>query len=333
MGNPKISVIVPVYKVEPYLRKCLDSILEQSYKDLDIILVDDGSPDNCGAICEEYAARDRRIRVIHQENGGLSAARNTGLKVAAGEYLGFVDSDDWIEPDMYERMLYGLLQAQADISVCGRKEEYGDHSVFRGWEQEQVLNTEQAVGLLLADEQMHSYVWDKLYRRDLFQELQFPVKHTFEDVAVQYRLFLRAEKIICLPKAFYHYRQRSDSIVNDISLKNRVQYFEAVKRRYDDLKDGYPQYAPLMAARCVACGISVWNAYYQNPKEERVRYFPHIRRISEFAREHGQMCLKEEKLGPAGRMIVRLMPHPAWWSFAGARVCGMLYRLKNGRTL
>ena len=100
--GPKISVIVPVYKVEPYLRKCLDSIVNQTYRNLQIILVDDGSPDNCGKICDEYAARDRRIEVIHQENGGISAARNAGLNLADGDYIGWVDSDDWIEPEMYE---------------------------------------------------------------------------------------------------------------------------------------------------------------------------------------------------------------------------------------
>ena len=99
--EPKISVIVPVYKVEPYLRKCLDSIINQTYRNLQIILVDDGSPDNCGAICDEYASKDSRIEVIHEENGGVSAARNAGLKLAAGDYIGWVDSDDWIEPDMY----------------------------------------------------------------------------------------------------------------------------------------------------------------------------------------------------------------------------------------
>ena len=105
MSEPKISVIVPVYKVEPYLRKCLDSIVGQTYQNLEIILVDDGSPDGCGAICDEYAAQDKRVRVIHKANGGVSSARNAGLTAATGEWIGWVDSDDWIEPDMYERML------------------------------------------------------------------------------------------------------------------------------------------------------------------------------------------------------------------------------------
>ena len=118
--EPKISVIVPVYKVEPYLRKCLDSIINQTYRNLQIILVDDGSPDNCGAICDEYASKDSRIEVIHQENGGVSAARNAGLKLAAGDYIGWVDSDDWIEPDMYAYMLENMQKYEADIAVCSQ---------------------------------------------------------------------------------------------------------------------------------------------------------------------------------------------------------------------
>jgi len=113
-----ISVIVPVYKVEQYLRQCIESILNQTYQDLEILLIDDGSPDRCGIICEEYAKKDPRIKVFHTENHGLSAARNVGLQIAKGEYIGFVDSDDWIEPDMYEILLRRLEETDTDISVC-----------------------------------------------------------------------------------------------------------------------------------------------------------------------------------------------------------------------
>ena len=117
MKNETISVIVPVYKVEPYLRECVDSIINQTYKNLEIILVDDGSPDNCGAICDEYAAKDSRVRVIHKENGGVSSARNAGIEAATGDYIGFVDSDDWIEPDMYENLLESLQRENAEIAA------------------------------------------------------------------------------------------------------------------------------------------------------------------------------------------------------------------------
>ncbi len=113
-----ISIIVPVYKDEPYLRQCVDSILNQTYRDIEVLLIDDGSPDRCGEICDEFAKKDQRIRVFHTENKGLSAARNLGLREAKGEYIGFVDSDDWIEPDMYEVLLKRMQETGADISVC-----------------------------------------------------------------------------------------------------------------------------------------------------------------------------------------------------------------------
>ena len=150
MSSPKISIIVPIYRVEPYLPRCLDSIVGQTYRHLEIILIDDGSPDGCGAICDDYAARDGRIRVIHQPNQGVSAARNAGLDAATGEWIGWVDGDDWIELDMYEYLLEGVLGAGADIAVCGRWEEYRGRRVFRGWEKEISLDTEQALRALLA---------------------------------------------------------------------------------------------------------------------------------------------------------------------------------------
>lgn len=332
-GPPLISVIVPVYKVEPYLRQCLDSLLGQTYENLEIILVDDGSPDRCGMICDEYAGRDRRVRVIHQGNRGLSATRNAGLGAASGAYLGFVDSDDWVEPGMYECMLAGLLQEGADISVCGHWQEDGAGRTLCGWERRELLRAEQALALLLRDERMHSYMCDKLYRRELFHGIRFPVGSTFEDTAVQHRLFIRAGKILCLPEAFYHYRQRSDSIVNDISLANRIQRYAAAKKRYDELKGLYPQYEPLMAAQCLVWAISVWSTYYQNPAEERRRFWPQIREISAFAKAHSGTALKEARLGIAGQIIVRLMPYTTGWAFACARACGVLYRLKHGRPL
>ena len=123
-NNPLVTVIVPVYKVEPYLRRCLDSIVNQTYKNLEIILIDDGSPDNCGVICDEYAENDKRIKVIHKENGGVSRARNEGINVARGEYIAFVDSDDYIEPDLVEKSCIAVEKSGSDFLKFGIYEEY-----------------------------------------------------------------------------------------------------------------------------------------------------------------------------------------------------------------
>ena len=146
----------------------MDSIINQTYRNLQIILVDDGSPDNCGAICDEYASKDSRIEVIHQENGGVSAARNAGLKLAAGDYIGWVDSDDWIEPDMYAYMLENMQKYEADIAVCSRLECFKERKRFKGWHQIVLLDMEQALERLLQSDEMNNLLWDKLWRKDLF---------------------------------------------------------------------------------------------------------------------------------------------------------------------
>ena len=166
-----ISVIVPVYNVEKYLDRCMKSILQQTYHRLEIILVDDGSTDASAAMCDAYARRDSRIRVVHKQNGGLSDARNAGLELAAGDYIGYVDSDDWIEPDMYEYLLENALKYQADIAVCGRVERYVDKEVVRGFSEIEVLAREPALKYLLQNDLLQNYAWDKLYKQELFQDL------------------------------------------------------------------------------------------------------------------------------------------------------------------
>lgn len=333
MDSPKISVIVPVYKVEAYLRKCLDSIAGQTYRNLEIILVDDGSPDNCGAICDEYAARDGRFIVIHKENGGLSSARNAALRVATGDYLGFVDSDDWVEPEMFEVLLSGLTEAKADISVCGRYEEYKDKQKAYAWPDIQVMSREAALGELLKNDTLQNLVWDKLYRKELFKDIWFPEGKTFEDMAVMHLLFLRADKVVCLPNTMYHYLQRSGSIIDDISIENRLNHYRAAKDRYDLLAKDWPQYSPLMEAQCVASAIGLWTGYLRNPKSERRKYAPEMSEIAAFSSKHRKSVLLHSKLGLAGRLILPMIPYNTWWSFTLSYFIGNLYKFKHGRTL
>lgn len=332
-SEPKISIIVPVYKVESYIRKCLDSIVGQTYQNLQIILVDDGSPDNCGKICDEYAARDSRIEVIHQENGGVSAARNAGLRLATGDYIGWVDSDDWIEPDMYEYLLENALKYQADIVVCSRVEHYRDKTLFKGWRNLEVLNTEEALELLLKNDVLQNYLCDKLWRRELFENIVFPVGKTFEDIAVMHRLFIKAGCVVCLPEAKYNYLQRFGSIVGDISLENRVNHYLAAKERYDEIAMDWPQFEYLLEAQCVASAVNVWTVYLRNSEDERKRLKEVIDEIALFAGEHYKKSLQYMKLGLAGRLVVRLTPYAKWWAFALAGFISWLYKLKHGRNL
>ena len=170
-----ISVIVPVYNVEPYLRKCLDSIVAQTYTDLEILVIDDGSTDRCGAICDSYAERDPRIRVFYTENRGLSAARNLGLDHATGEYIGFVDSDDWIEPDMYEVLLKKAVQTDADIVTCRFFQEYRDRTEeFPGPENEFATEGDEILRTYLFNKRICQDAWNNLYKAELFRSVRYP---------------------------------------------------------------------------------------------------------------------------------------------------------------
>ena len=209
-----ISVIVPVYKTEQYLAKCIDSILQQSYRDYELILVDDGSPDGCGRICDQYTAKDERIRVIHKENGGLSDARNAGIDAAKGEYLTFIDSDDWADPHLLEVLFQGIRQG-AEISVCGfytvrNGEAKPWRKVSEGFE---VMTALDATRDMMYTRSMDTSAWGKLFHRSCFETIRFPKGRLYEEVATTYRLFLTQEKIAVTTQPLYYYVKHAGSIV------------------------------------------------------------------------------------------------------------------------
>jgi glycosyltransferase involved in cell wall biosynthesis len=217
--NPKISIIVPVYKVEPYLHKCVDSILAQTFTDFELILVDDGSPDRCGEICEEYAKKDSRIRVIHKVNGGLSDARNAGLDIAKGDYVGFVDSDDWIEPDMYQ-LLYDMCTANnCEIANCTSTIYYKNKTVINGSHGLIIHTRDQAMRAMLEGQLYDEVVWTKLIKRSLLKEIRFPVGIVYEDTAFTYKVIHESQTVCCIGAPKYNYIKRENSVM-DKAIKN-----------------------------------------------------------------------------------------------------------------
>lgn len=248
-----ITIIVPVYNVAPYLRTCIDSIIQQTYKNLEIILVDDGSTDESSSICDEYIQKDNRVVVIHKENGGLSEARNVGIDIAKGDYIGFVDSDDFIEPDMYE-VLYSACQINsAEISISGRYLEFETECKTTNLfcrDEFQICSNVEAMKKLLIWQDCDSAAWDKLYDAKLFTQQRYPVGVLHEDLNVTIRLFYNCKKIVFTGIPLYHYRIRENSICRsnfsekkfdliyqscesanfarniDISLKEEADYFE-----------------------------------------------------------------------------------------------------------
>ncbi len=213
----KISVIIPVYKVEKYLDKCVESIVNQTYKNLEIILVDDGSPDNCPAMCDVWAEKDERIRVIHKENGGLADARNAGMDIATGDYIGFVDSDDWIEPNMYEMLLKNALKYDADISRCGLSVncENGENNQWREIEfsEVHVLDNFEYTRRVIQGGYLNGAVWNKIYKKETVGSYRFMTEDgASEDIMFNNRVSSQMSVCVCEDLPLYNYLRRVGSI-------------------------------------------------------------------------------------------------------------------------
>ena len=237
-----ISVIVPVYKVEQYLDKCVQSIVDQTYRDLEIILVDDGSPDNCGAMCDAWAEKDSRIQVIHKKNGGLSDARNAGMAVATGKYMGFIDSDDYIAPDMYRLLLERMNSDDSDIAACGVEMVYEDGAPQRMLTPNgcQVLDNRQAMEAIVQESLLKQPVWYKLYKTDLIQDIPFAVGKCHEDVFWSWQAVARAARVSIFDTPCYFYLQRSDSIMGEQFSEKRLDILDAKCIRQDYLETNMP---------------------------------------------------------------------------------------------
>ena len=236
-----ISIIIPIYNVEQFLPKCLDSIINQTYQDLEIILVNDGSTDTCPQICEDYAINDNRIKVIHKENGGLSDARNAGYKVVTGDYLAFVDSDDLISLDFYDRLLKIAIERNADI-VESRILRFTNEKDLQNLQQDNRVvefETEKALEFLMK-EQLKQVVWNKLYKTNLVNNLLFEKGKIHEDEFWTYQIFARAKKIVKTNYPLYFYRQQSDSIMAEKYSVKRLSGLEAREQRIEFMRNNFP---------------------------------------------------------------------------------------------
>lgn len=241
----KISVIVPVYKVEKYLSDCVESILAQTHMDLEIILVDDGSPDRCGVMCDEYAKRDNRVRVIHKENGGLSDARNAGLAVCTGDYIGFVDSDDYIAPDMYETLADFAEKEDLDVAMCGTTEVWSDHeSGTPKFPPVVITDTDELIKEILANRRGGTAVpvWSRIYRASRFKDLLFEKGRYYEDGYYLLPWILRTKRFGRFSDRKYFYIHREGSITNVNTDRKRINDFcEAYVQNLKYIRERYPQ--------------------------------------------------------------------------------------------
>lgn len=240
--NQKISVIVPIYNVEKYLNRCIKSIVNQTYHDLEIILVNDGSTDRCGEICDSWIEKDERIKVIHKKNGGLSDARNNGMRVSTGHYIAFVDSDDWIDVSMYEQLMKIMIQNKCDIVSCGfrrvEKEELKNESKEVQFVQ---YNSESALEAMITENGMYQVVWNKLYKRSMVEDILFEKGKYNEDEFWSYQVIGRAKKVIAIKNIYYNYFQRENSIINETYSLKRLDGLEGKENRQEYIDKYYPR--------------------------------------------------------------------------------------------
>lgn len=208
-----ISIVLPIYNVENYIEKCMESVLNQTYKNIEIILVDDGSPDNCPIICDQYVKEDNRVKVVHKENGGLSDARNAGIKVANGDYITFIDSDDYVDKDYVEFLYNTIEETDADIAIGGHRVIYDSGKIIeKETHENSVLEPKKVLERILYDDGIDLSAWGKLYKRYLFNDIKFPKGRLFEDSATTYMLVDKANKIAINSISKYNYIIRKNSI-------------------------------------------------------------------------------------------------------------------------
>ena len=303
----KISVIVPIYKVEKYLKRCIDSILNQTYKNIEVILVDDGSPDNCGKICDEYLKKDKRIKVIHKENGGLSSARNAGLEIATGDYIGFVDSDDWIEPKMYEILITNAINYDAQVSVGGVVDllelDNGyktTKSTFDGNIKIECLDKKDAMKKFFLESWS---AWDKIYRRDVHIDIRFPEGRINEDEAIAMSILDRCDKIVYTNEVFYNYISRPNSITTSKFSEKKLDWYRNCKNNLKFINENYPELSTYAQVRF--CNSIMWSL--RSIALEKDNFKESTKLLIKDIRDNKEDILSNELISKKEKLWIRLI--------------------------
>jgi glycosyltransferase involved in cell wall biosynthesis len=295
-NTPLISVIVPVYKVEPYLRKCVDSVLSQTYQNLEVILVDDGSPDGCPAICDEYAKKDARVRVIHKENGGLSDARNFGLDAMRGELVAFVDSDDWVREGYIENMYQAMQKYGADAAVGGIEYFYESAGVYKQPYKmpapEGVWKMAEAMERLMVQKEFLPSACAKLYKKSLFQNIRYPKGKKMEDLATAYQLFYECKKIAFTAQNHYIYVQRSGSILHSNRLPVLADSLSILTEMLRFIETKIPQCTDAAIGRSVGLLLQI---YHGLPKE-MLASEPKVKDLEYWIQKHRRKVIFNKKV-------------------------------------
>ena len=267
--TPKLSVVIPVYNVQDYLEECVYSVVKQTYSNLEIIIVDDGSTDKSGEICDCLKDIDNRIKVIHQVNAGLSAARNTGIDSATGEYIAFVDSDDWIETTMYEKLMMNILKSGKDMGCCGRYvvSEDGKKTIMYSEATPIIYSNKEALKKIFKLESIDVAAWDKVYKKELFNDIKYPVGEVNEDAAIIIQLLRKTNGIVHVGEALYNYRHRWGSITKSgYSEKLDVVYWH-LKKMKEEVNLYFPSFKDLFKTYEAYVSYCMTIKILRNPSE------------------------------------------------------------------
>lgn len=298
--KPLISIVVPIYKVEKYLDKCVDSIVSQTYDNLEIILVEDGSPDNCPKMCDEWAKKDKRIRVIHKENGGLSDARNKGIEVAKGEYITFVDSDDYIENDYVEFLYENLTNNNADISMGKQYVRYPNKTLNTGSGNIYIVNSHYCLDKLLYGEDFDVSAWAKLYKIELFKTVRFPKGRIFEDTATTYKLIDLSNKIVLNSKPIYNYIIRDDSITTRGFSEKKMELISATKEMCEYIENKYPDLKSGCDRRMMYSYLSTLTQLVKSGDKNN----KHKKELFEYIKQNRKKILKDKRIPKRDRFAL-----------------------------
>lgn len=290
---PLVSIIIPVYNVSCYLHACITSVISQTYQNIEIVIIDDGSTDGSGVICDRFAEKDARIRVTHSTNRGLASARNLGLKKAGGMFISFIDSDDWMELHTIETLVKAAMETDADLVTAGICSEYVGKTIHRG---KRIEHTQMFRGKEILDafsKGMFSHVaWNKLYRPVCFDGIQYPDGQNYEDVSTTWKIMEKlAEnggKVTALPDKLFHSRVRRNSITHLWTYKNTTDCWIA----YHTLYEALPDYQEKLLAGCFKSIGHMWIGFYSYSQEDRAKAKTTLREMNAFSKEHFQRVMR-----------------------------------------
>ena len=303
-GKPAVSIVVPVYNVEAYLDRCVKSLVGQTLEDIEIILVDDGATDSSPALCDGWAQRDRRIRVIHKVNGGLSDARNAGVKAAQADWVGFVDSDDWVEPNMYETLYRHIREDGSDIAVCGTRELYPNRTVDPLPSKQYVQTGVEALRDQLIGDVIHVWVPTKLYAKRIVQSKPLPVGLAFEDTYIVADWFLQADLVSVDLEPPYCYWHHDDTISAMCYTKRMADHLVAARHAYESTVEQAPELEEVAAFRLYWAHFNVLDAMFAKGAE---RDDDTKAEIVSFLRKNSQSILANPHVGSGRKLAMRAL--------------------------